>query len=216
MTPNLPAPRSFTASLFAQLSALSAPPSRTPSSNPLNDAPAALKNVFLTLHCLFPNELLAALDLLDRRLVTRLVVSCPRVDEACGPHVSRDNAVYYVRSSQPTRASRYAAAGGSSYEVRLKAWNCSCPAFTFSAVNAMEENGVHGGDVDVDGLEEGSIDAESGSDYGGLMLEAGAVPLCKHLLACFLAEKCGMFSGFVEERVVGREEAAGWAAGWGD
>ena len=138
------------------------------------------------------------------------------MDEARGPDVSRGNVVYYVRSSQPTRASRYAAAGGSSYEVRLKAWNCSCPAYTFSAVNATEESYGLESNMDVDGLDEGHIDAESGLNYGGLMLERGAVPLCKHLLACFLSEKYEPLSGFVEEMVVGREEAAGWAAGWGD
>ena len=142
-------------------------------------------------------------------------MSCPPVDEARGPDVARDNVVYYVRSSQPTRASRYSAAGGSSYEVRLKAWNCSCPAFTFSAVNATESYGREG-DMDEDGPEEGPIDAESGSNYGGLTLEKGAVPLCKHLLACFLSEKYKPLSSCVEERVVGRDEAAGWAAGWGD
>lgn len=124
--------------------------------------------------------------------------------------------VYYVRSSQPTRPSRYAAAAGSSYEVRLKAWNCSCPAYTFSAVNTTEETYGHDLNVDVDGVDEGASDVVSGSKYGGLMLTQGAVPMCKHLLACFLSEQCELLSCFVEERVVGRDEAAGWAAGWGD
>lgn len=42
------------------------------------------------------------------------------------------------------------------------------------------------------------------------MEEEGVV--CKHLLACVLAERIG---GYVEEREVVREEMAGWAAGWG-
>ena len=53
--------------------------------------------------------------------------------------------------------------------------------------------------------------------WGGLMRveEGEEVPLCKHLLACLLAERWEVVKGSVEERVVGREEMAGWAAGWG-
>ena len=43
----------------------------------------------------------------------------------------------------------------------------------------------------------------------------GEVPLCKHLLASLLAERWDVIGGLVEEREVGREEMAGWAAGWG-
>ena len=50
--------------------------------------------------------------------------------------------------------------------------------------------------------------------WGGWMVEAD-VPLCKHLLACVLAEHWSVSGGMVEEREVGREEMAGWAAGWG-
>lgn len=77
----------------------------------------------------------------------------------------------------------------------------------------MEESYGHGLNLDVD---EGSVDVVSGLRYGGLMLTQGAMPMCKHLLACFLAEQCGVLSGFVEESLVGRNEAAAWAAGWGD
>jgi len=34
-------------------------------------------------------------------------------------------------------------------------------------------------------------------------------------LACVLVEKCGLLSGFVQQKVVGRQEAAGLGAGWG-
>lgn len=49
---------------------------------------------------------------------------------------------------------------------------------------------------------------------GGLSLGED-VPICKHLLACVLVERTGLFAGFVREREVGVEEWAGWAAGWG-
>ena len=54
--------------------------------------------------------------------------------------------------------------------------------------------------------------------WGGLMRVekgGGEAPLCKHLLACLLAERWEVAGGMVEEREVGREEMAGWAAGWG-
>lgn len=49
---------------------------------------------------------------------------------------------------------------------------------------------------------------------GGMTLGED-VPVCKHLLACVLAERVEGLEGFAEENIVGREELAGWAAGWG-
>lgn len=140
--------------------------------------------------------------------------------------------VYYVRSSQRTRFPRFGAEGhdgvagsaGRSYEVCLRAWNCSCAAFVFAAFGGgmggggqalnrsggdggVEEEGVMGGDEDGD--------ADESQGFGGLMRGDGEVPVCKHLLACYLVERWGGFDGCVEERVVGREEMGGWAAGWG-
>ena len=40
-------------------------------------------------------------------------------------------------------------------------------------------------------------------------------PVCKHLLACILAESWDVAARLVVEREVSREEIAGWAAGWG-
>jgi len=114
--------------------------------------------------------------------------------------------VYYVRSSQRPRGykrgNNEGLEGSTSYEVRLKAWNCTCAAFAFAAFNSSAPRLAQ---------DEG---AEKGGDemrFGGL-LRGEEVPVCKHLLACVLAERMG---GYVEEKVVGREEMAGWAAGWG-
>jgi len=42
------------------------------------------------------------------------------------------------------------------------------------------------------------------------------VPMCKHLLACVLVERCSVFGRYgVEEKEVTVEELAGWGAGWG-
>ena len=63
---NLPPPRRLVASLISGL-----PKTQEALPNPLTQAPG-YKDSLLTLHVLFPNELLPALDLLDRGLVTRI------------------------------------------------------------------------------------------------------------------------------------------------
>jgi hypothetical protein len=172
------------------------------SQNPLKHAPPQLKSIFLTLHVLFPNELLPALDVLDRNLVTHL-----RVKDG-------DAEVYLVRSAQQPTYHRREDPGSTCYEVRLKAWNCSCPAFAFSAFPSEEgEQDENGGLATA--REEGG---EGAWRFGGLSLESqmGAVPVCKHLLACVLVERCPeLFVGGVEVREVSKEEFAGWCAGWG-
>lgn len=143
--------------------------------------------------------------------------------------------VYYVQSSQRSRFRRFderygrtydaLAGSGQSYEVRLKAWNCSCAAFVFAGVNCLANSiaeglAIHHGDGEGDGIEDlmgGQGEGmESGNGaFGGMITGEGEVPVCKHLLACYLAESWGGFGGCVEERVVSSEEMSGWAAGWG-
>jgi len=149
-----------------------------------------------------------------------------------------------------------------SYEVRLKAWNCTCAAFAFGAFAGEgdgEDEGFKGGQFggsrdrdDGGGRTErddgyGMAHGDEMSDeiflsrlWGNLNLGAGEdkaheqagedgdtiwgfggvtrgekVPMCKHLLACVLVERLEELRGCVDERVVSREEMAGWAAGWG-
>lgn len=296
--------------------------------NPLRALQGKDRNIFLTLHVLFPNEFLPALDLLDRGLVTRFIVgekppppppppprageteeevpattdpgataeesasthqegrkgdgegkddaasrapatpSCVKPSDAVGvsdapaakpptsPALNDDGppasstaeqetqplavapTLYYVRSAQQqqqhyhyrSRHGQYGhdhdshdAGPASSYEVRLRTWNCSCPAFAFASFPA--------GSLGVDGVvsEEVVEEEEEGEDgggdggglegfsFGGLRRGSGLVPpVCKHLLACLLVERApGLFGGCVEERRVGVEEAAAWAAAWG-
>lgn len=57
---------------------------------------------------------------------------------------------------------------------------------------------------------------QDGTDwvYGGVALEDNA-PICKHLLACVLAEKWSEVLAInVEEGSIGKEVCAGWAGGW--
>lgn len=63
----------------------------------------------------------------------------------------------------------------------------------------------------------GDADSRRAWEFGGLSADGrdgGAdgsnVPCCKHLLACVLAERWdAVLGGYVEERLVGREEGAG-------
>ncbi|KAL8807023.1 MAG: hypothetical protein Q9182_001004 [Xanthomendoza sp. 2 TL-2023] len=245
---SLPTSRNYLSTLFAsfpQDQNLPSPQSEG-TTNPLVSASPPVKSLLLTLHVLFPNELLPALDLLDRRLVTRLILDSSGRDnneeseEGLPPDVSKEEhvkekgrTVYYVRSSQQPR-SRFAAGSsrtydalagtGQSYEVRLRAWNCSCPAFAFASVASMGEDllsglVVHEGDRakdPIEGVEPTDWGADNGGwKFGGLIRGEGEVPVCKHLLACYLAESWNRLEGFVDVRIVSREEMSGWAAGWG-
>lgn len=125
---------------------------------------------------------------------------------------------YRVRSAQSQARSRYHApaaghadlpSGGLVYTVRLKAWNCDCAAFAFAAFPPVypplesedyEQNGAWE-DGDVGGL---SFNGREGGEDG--------IPVCKHLLACLLAERWeGVLGTYVREWRAGREEGAGIA-----
>jgi hypothetical protein len=256
---SLPTSRRFITQLLDSLP--SSANSITNDANPLSAIPETAKKQLLSLQVLFPNEFLPALDLLDRRLVTRLRIGDLDKDQGAGAvtgegdtstihsdepaatgshHMpdedqtmvdadapdtivashSNSNAIYYVGSAQQ-RSSRYSTSydNTTSYEVRLVAWNCSCPAFAFAAFPATHpEPMIPTYDPENEEEDAPTWKAESGSWlFGGMSLGDAIPPVCKHLLACVLVEKCsGLFGGFVEERMVSVEEAAGWAAGWGD
>jgi hypothetical protein len=131
--------------------------------------------------------------------------------------------IYHVRSAQQSRGSCYGVSVDTttSYEVRLCAWNCSCPAFAFAAfpsgstLNARSPpEEYEAGCRKWDGR--AGLEHDEGWNFGGMSTGASTPPVCKHLLACVLVEHCELFKGYVQERVVNTEEAAGWAAGWGD
>ncbi|EME47933.1 hypothetical protein DOTSEDRAFT_123382 [Dothistroma septosporum NZE10] len=162
--------------------------SEEPSANPLRDVSSETRNVLLTLYALFEKDFLPALDLLDRGLVTRLKAK------------DRATSLLLVRSAQQHNNRNPAYEHINHYEVRLDAWSCSCPAFTFAAFPAVGKDVAgNGGDCVVGGLTRGSD-----------------MPVCKHLLACVLVEHCETFKHFAVAREASIEEMAGWAAGWGD
>ncbi|KAK2801085.1 hypothetical protein FQN50_007894 [Emmonsiellopsis sp. PD_5] len=82
----LPAPPQFITSIIYQLSKFNTPPTTdnnttTSPNNPLSRLPppiiSKVKPLLLTLHCLFPNELLLALDILDRKMIKRYIPRRP-------------------------------------------------------------------------------------------------------------------------------------------
>lgn len=204
--------------------------------NPLADFATDHRQILLTLHVLYPNEFLPALDLLDRRLVTRLLVSreVPKADQATQQD---EPECYYVRSAQQQRAGRFATSydATANYEVRLTAWNCSCPAFAFAAFPSTIDSVLptnDGGDAGSStrvaqhhmarlskaenlGKAPNVRAHDTTPTVGGVYECSNDVPMCKHILACILVERCCLFTDFVEERRVSVAEYAGWAAGWG-
>ncbi|KAI1481393.1 hypothetical protein F4774DRAFT_49329 [Daldinia eschscholtzii] len=271
MSSSVPTPRQFLTSLIESLNSI--PTSTTPqpsaagAGNPLKLIPAAHRPLLTTLYALYPLTLLPALDLLDRRLATRIVVSqyppqggtvasgpsssSPLVDhEEKGqqeqPQDRRQHTFFIVRSAQPQRPRRDAStfgtgsgAGSSSapgprYVVRLDAWNCSCAAFAFAAFPRGEDREIGPYAIDPVSSSSSSLSSsrargvgdngdEDGDElswqFGALSIDGtegsgiAGVPCCKHLLACVLAEKwSAVLGGYVDERIVGREEAAGLVA----
>jgi hypothetical protein len=215
----LPTSRAFVTSLIENLTTHSAQ-----NVNPtLKNMPPALRSTLLTLHILFPNELLPALDVLDRNLVT-----CLHLKNSSHPYESE---TYFVRSAQQPsnhhyhhrdkrdhgngRYSTNPVSTTTHYEVRLKAWNCSCPAFAFSAFPATNDSTLNNAGDDTDPV---VAEDKRAWKFGGMLLDgaAGELAVCKHLLACVLLKQCpALFAGGVEAREVEREEYAGWCAGWG-
>jgi len=203
------------------------------------------KSVLISLHFLFPHELLPALDLLDRRLVTHLVFSesAPAQDLAT-PDTAGTGAVpgpqwevFYVRSASavttnlPKPKSKYRRVYnplGMHYEVHLNAWNCACPAFAYDAFGRESNHGLDDLNdhfnlrrTDNEGLD--SKDNDSGPRqwiFGGNLTNqptASNIPVCKHILAVALGKHVPSIFGFgIERREISREEAAGFAGGWGD
>lgn len=213
---SLPTSRSFITQLLDALPSSADP--HDAATNPLSGVPESAKKQLLSLQVLFPAEFLPALDLLDRGLVVRLGIS----DAAAAPDGStRDedaaqalesrytNTIYYVSSAQHRRhTSSYDTS--TSYQVRLRAWNCSCPAFAFAAFPAAHTEPTHH-------PTKTSERKEGAWSFGGVSLGQDMPPVCKHLLACVLVERCeGLFGRFVVEREVCVAEAVGWAVGWGD
>ncbi|KAG9243150.1 hypothetical protein BJ878DRAFT_424284 [Calycina marina] len=171
----------------------------------------AQKALLTTLHVIIPPPtLLQALDLLDRRLATRIL--CSPFSVASSQEKEKEQrerrGFYLVKSSQvPKSRYRDRLAGGEegiSYVVRLEAWNCTCASFAFSSFRSNSTITVP--------FRGENEKREVEWEYGGESLDGrdgGAVPVCKHLLACLLAERWSVLGGQVDVREVERDEVVG-------
>ncbi|KAM0713633.1 hypothetical protein Q7P37_010595 [Cladosporium fusiforme] len=195
----------------------------TSNSNPLgNITDTNTKSAILTLHTLFPDDFLPALDLLDRGLVTRFILApSPPPSPPPSENPEMPGSLPPNKNTPSSRSRTHTSAADTrpqtSYSIHLNAWNCSCPAFAFSAFPATTPD---------DAFARAAEDEECPTDesvetawrFGGLTRAArdGVPPVCKHLLACVVAERWEGFGALVVERGVGGDEVAGWAAGWGE
>ncbi|OGM41935.1 hypothetical protein ABOM_009387 [Aspergillus bombycis] len=245
----LPSTTRFIENLISQISERTAnsenqvnPESQRPfSAFPAGHA-SNMKQLMLTLHCLFPNEFLPALDILDRGLVRRFMkedysILAPDASESLSPGELTPNGrrrppledSFFVISMS---TSPYPPSGESlplrpnadqkGYEVRLQAWNCTCPTFTFSAFRDLGPD-LTGGDSSSGELSQSPlVPGVHYYTFGGSLtqrLVKWSRPVCKHLLACVLAVRCPALSGPSANDhgriVVSAQELAGWCAGWG-
>jgi hypothetical protein len=227
-----------------------APPEKQ-TRNPLSglSAPqlARVKPLMLALHCLFPNDLLPALDILDRGLVQRLVCSdqvdamsasdqdqaistdspseCVNPAPVNGQLLPREDFFLVASASiaPPHGAAPSAFATQEpekGYEVRLHAWNCTCPTFALSAFRDLASRLDHSTEHHSPAAMLRDRDDTAVYPFGGTLTcdrDRGSPPVCKHALACVLFARCpGLFGADGDgKRVVSMEELAGWCAGWG-
>ena len=171
--PSTPTPEAFITSIIDRISSLSSPsPSLPPHPHPqpqdektspnfssllstlTRDKQESITRLLTTLHFFFPHELIPALDLLDRGLVTRMVVKKmmvtspsptttspppPPSQSDLDPNLNTEQnpayEVFYVQSASFSTTIRHRPPHHHppTHEVRLATWNCTCPAFAISA-----------------------------------------------------------------------------------
>lgn len=136
---------------------------------------------------------------------------------------------YYVRSEQPPRSrwSKKPPRPTPTYSVRPTAWFCTCSAFLFAAFAATPKlvaTSKYPDATESNRKSRTRWEAEEfsrvwdmmethGWVWGGRMLGVHAPPVCKHLLACVLAENCGsLFMPFVNRVELDLEEMVGMSA----
>ena len=167
----------------------------------------SIKSLLLNFHFFFPNELLLALDILDRNLARYITITNNQEEE------KEEESLFFVisSSSTPKSSDNNINQLQKGHQVHLHAWNCTCPAFIFSSVFK-------------------SSDLANPSDYniqnyyqhhypfgGSLSHHQNTHPpiLCKHLLACLLAVRCpALFGHGLLHHSVNQNLFAALSAGW--
>ena len=193
------------------------------------------KSLILTLHVIFPDMLLPALDLLDRNLVRRLALKKPpagkerRQDALFASSIEQRRLqghkstvgrqlVYTARSVASTLPRRGAGGPGASarvYLVHLDAWSCSCAGFAADAYAARGREGRAEPAIGDKGDAATRTWKFGGFSTTGLDAQGSqAIPCCKHLLACLLVDEWEeLLAAHVEEKTCTKEELAGIIAG---
>lgn len=224
---SLPSHRKFLTTLIEALSQdpasqiPAAPPSSLlvpTASSPLETVTANQRRLLLTLHVLFPNLLLPALDLLDRGLVAQLKLSSEaNVGAASASQTAVIRSRTFLVKSLATTLSRrprdLLSSSSQRYIVLLDSWNCSCANFTFESFPSSVATALppppHGAAHPSEQQQE-----DANRSFGALSLDGmtftADVPCCKHLLACLLVDRWSAVLGrYAEEKLVTREEMAG-------
>lgn len=168
---------------------------------------ALRRKLLLTLHVLFPTQLLPALDLLDRGLLTKISLQSDEADQT----KTTSPRAYIVKSAvvKPRYAKTTSTQSQATYLIQLRAWNCSCAGFAYEAYGMDAETALETDQVAAADAEAvfGGVSAVSVASSGEIL------PCCKHLLACLLAEKWQkVLVDNVEERICTREEYATFIA----
>ena len=147
---------------------------------------STIKPLLLTLHCIFPNELLVALDILDRKLVRLLRPTSS--DESSSFFVISATNSSSSSSSSPSPDSSNNLYNAKGYQVCLHAWNCTCPGFVYSAFSQDEQGSNHCAPQDQE-------KCYYYCPFGGSLARDSSPPVCKHVLACLLAVRCPALFG---------------------
>lgn len=183
---------------------IDAPPEANTAEACAGKLPDAARSHLLTLHTIYPYVTLDALDLLDRGAVTKL----SWINKDSSNQMELNRHAYYVNRTEAQSAHaaqqtldshREAELTLPPHEVRLNGWNCSCPAFTLAVASQEAQIGHRTRSP------ESSARRDTGT-FGGLSKPCFVEgveqppPLCKHLLACVLAEHCGHLFRFHDAR----------------
>ena len=199
-----------------------------------------VKSLLLTLHFMYPHELLPALDLLDRKLISCHNYLCsiepqskpskmPNCERRVLDSVSQKTIkveTFYIQSvsasvedaTTPFHHRQEHGPTGSYYEVRLDSWNCTCSAFAQSSITSGIDSPDHLQQVIDESLVDGEVvEACSATRFGGDSTLSANVPFCKHMLAVAMWKAVPPgFRNLVDVQYTSTTTTAGWAAGWGD
>lgn len=171
------------------------------------------RTLLLTLHVLFPNIVLPALELIDNKLVTRLHVKAEPPDPSgiqkpCSSEKGdggQDSLVPYAVQSLSSGPRELAMS--KVHIVHLAAWNCSCDEFYRNLCYGRKI--AHRWGTDMEHAYGSDSDGLSGALLSSCAsIDKDYVPCCKHLLACLLVGRLTKSQDVSADRVFSKSEIA--------